>query len=186
MKVTINMIENNNFLHFGDHRILDFCNTLVFHTKKKEDRLSTIKEIKSFFKEFYLVEKNITKANFEEILWLRTILRDFFDQFLTQEKVSFKKINLFLKNHALVLHVFNDKDSGSPGIGYRSKDAINFLILDFFDLLNNHSSKRIKTCANDNCSHFFYDRSKNNSRVWCSMKSCGNLMKARAFKARRK
>ena len=44
---------------------------------------------------------------------------------------------------------------------------------------------RLKICGNDACSWAFHDQSKNRSAKWCSMQSCGNRMKARAFRARR-
>ena len=47
------------------------------------------------------------------------------------------------------------------------------------------SWSRLKTCDNDECRWAFYDQSKNRSAKWCSMQSCGNRMKARAYRARR-
>jgi predicted RNA-binding Zn ribbon-like protein len=47
------------------------------------------------------------------------------------------------------------------------------------------SFTRIKTCARPRCRWAFYDTSKNRSRRWCSMDSCGNLMKNRDYRARR-
>ncbi len=47
------------------------------------------------------------------------------------------------------------------------------------------SWSRLKTCENDECRWAFYDQSKNRSAKWCSMQSCGNRMKARAYRARR-
>ena len=44
---------------------------------------------------------------------------------------------------------------------------------------------RLKTCGNDECHWAFHDQSKNHSAKWCSMQSCGNRMKARAYRARR-
>jgi predicted RNA-binding Zn ribbon-like protein len=44
---------------------------------------------------------------------------------------------------------------------------------------------RLKACANDTCQWAFYDRSKNRSGRWCTMESCGNVMKARAYRQRR-
>ncbi|NIJ14701.1 putative RNA-binding Zn ribbon-like protein [Saccharomonospora amisosensis] len=43
---------------------------------------------------------------------------------------------------------------------------------------------RIKICPADDCRWAFYDRSRNRSRTWCSMKVCGNREKARAFRER--
>lgn len=38
---------------------------------------------------------------------------------------------------------------------------------------------RLRACANDECRLFLLDRSHANVARWCSMKSCGNRMKAR-------
>lgn len=38
---------------------------------------------------------------------------------------------------------------------------------------------RLRACANDECRLFLLDRSHANAGRWCSMKSCGNRMKAR-------
>lgn len=43
---------------------------------------------------------------------------------------------------------------------------------------------RIKICPADDCRWAFYDRSRNRSRTWCSMKVCGNREKARTFRER--
>jgi predicted RNA-binding Zn ribbon-like protein len=46
--------------------------------------------------------------------------------------------------------------------------------------------ERLKACPRGECEWAFYDRSKNSSGRWCSMESCGNIEKARAFRARRR
>jgi predicted RNA-binding Zn ribbon-like protein len=38
---------------------------------------------------------------------------------------------------------------------------------------------RLRACANDECQMFLIDRSRANAARWCSMKVCGNRMKAR-------
>lgn len=43
---------------------------------------------------------------------------------------------------------------------------------------------RFRMCANPDCKTVFYDRSKNHSAKWCSMSSCGNRNKVRAFRQR--
>jgi len=47
------------------------------------------------------------------------------------------------------------------------------------DLLLNGKLDRLRTCGNPTCGWFFYDTSKNGSRRWCSMSSCGNREKAK-------
>jgi predicted RNA-binding Zn ribbon-like protein len=44
--------------------------------------------------------------------------------------------------------------------------------------------ERLKACPREECEWAFYDRSKNSSGRWCSMESCGNIEKARAFRRR--
>ncbi|MGH3880332.1 MAG: CGNR zinc finger domain-containing protein [Actinophytocola sp.] len=43
---------------------------------------------------------------------------------------------------------------------------------------------RIKICPADGCRWAFFDRSRNHSRTWCSMRVCGNREKARAWRER--
>jgi predicted RNA-binding Zn ribbon-like protein len=45
---------------------------------------------------------------------------------------------------------------------------------------------RLKVCSSDTCQWAFYDRSKNRSGRWCSMRVCGNRTKTRAYRARRR
>ncbi len=46
--------------------------------------------------------------------------------------------------------------------------------------------RRLKLCPNPICLEAFWDRSKNRSRTWCAMTGCGNLLNARAYRARRR
>ena len=45
---------------------------------------------------------------------------------------------------------------------------------------------RLKVCSADDCQWAFYDRSKNRSGRWCSMRVCGNLNKTRAYRERKR
>ena len=44
--------------------------------------------------------------------------------------------------------------------------------------------ERVKICPADDCRWAFFDRSRNRSRTWCSMRVCGNREKARAWRER--
>jgi len=44
--------------------------------------------------------------------------------------------------------------------------------------------ERFRICHDAGCSSVFFDRSKNKSGKWCSMSSCGNRAKVRAFRER--
>jgi predicted RNA-binding Zn ribbon-like protein len=45
---------------------------------------------------------------------------------------------------------------------------------------------RLKACANDECQWAFYDKSRNHGGSWCTMATCGNKLKNREFRARRR
>jgi predicted RNA-binding Zn ribbon-like protein len=47
------------------------------------------------------------------------------------------------------------------------------------ELLTSPDVERVRECAGDPCGWLFLDTSRNRSRRWCSMESCGNRAKAR-------
>ena len=55
------------------------------------------------------------------------------------------------------------------------------------DLLTSELLPRVRRCEDDRgCGYLFIDTSRNRSRRWCSMESCGNRAKARRHYARQK
>lgn len=54
------------------------------------------------------------------------------------------------------------------------------------DVLVSPERVGLRECASQVCSWLFLDRSPTQRRRWCSMKTCGNRAKARAFYARQK
>ncbi len=54
------------------------------------------------------------------------------------------------------------------------------------DFLTSDDLDSVRVCASDSCNWLFIDTSKNHSRRWCNMKSCGNREKARRFYTRKK
>lgn len=52
------------------------------------------------------------------------------------------------------------------------------------DAANDGSLSRMKACSQDSCQWVFVDRSKNRSRRWCDMDTCGNVVNARAYRQR--
>ncbi|TFV30990.1 hypothetical protein E4K66_32060 [Bradyrhizobium frederickii] len=50
------------------------------------------------------------------------------------------------------------------------------------DLLRSDELSRLKQCPSDDCRWLFIDRTKNGSRRWCEMSTCGNRAKKQAFR----
>lgn len=53
------------------------------------------------------------------------------------------------------------------------------------ELLTGNDLKYVRECGMETCRWVFVDRSKNHSRRWCDMTTCGNRAKARKFYRRR-
>ncbi|MET0702299.1 MAG: CGNR zinc finger domain-containing protein [Mycobacterium sp.] len=54
------------------------------------------------------------------------------------------------------------------------------------DAQRDGSWEHLKACGNDDCLWAFYDRSRNHGGTWCDMASCGNKLKNREFRARKR
>ena len=54
------------------------------------------------------------------------------------------------------------------------------------DLLTSRELEDVRVCAADDCNWLFLDTSKNHTRRWCDMKSCGNRAKARKHYTQKK
>lgn len=62
--------------------------------------------------------------------------------------------------------------------------ALGKIIAIVVDAMADGTWDRFKICRDPGCSWAFYDRSKNHSGMWCDITSCGNLAKARTYRAR--
>jgi predicted RNA-binding Zn ribbon-like protein len=54
------------------------------------------------------------------------------------------------------------------------------------DLLTSEKLDDVRACSADDCRWLFLDTSKNHSRRWCDMQTCGNQAKARRHYSRKK
>lgn len=75
---------------------------------------------------------------------------------------------------------------GLAAAGDSAAERLVELLLIMRDAQRDGSWARLKVCANDECRWAFYDRSRNYGGTWCEMSTCGNKLKNREFRARRK
>jgi predicted RNA-binding Zn ribbon-like protein len=74
----------------------------------------------------------------------------------------------------------------AAGDGADLCDGLLGLLLTIRDAQADGTWSRLKLCANPECDWAFYDRSRNRQGSWCTMASCGNRIKNRHFRARRR
>ncbi len=58
-------------------------------------------------------------------------------------------------------------------------EPLRIIFKDAFDLLTKVPANRMKECRA--CGWLFLDKSKNNSRTWCNMQTCGSIDKSRRY-----
>jgi predicted RNA-binding Zn ribbon-like protein len=74
---------------------------------------------------------------------------------------------------------------GSP-VGTGIDWIASAVALELFRAEEHDLLRRLKLCHNPGCATVFYDRSKNNSRAWHDVATCGNQANVRAYRARQK
>jgi predicted RNA-binding Zn ribbon-like protein len=73
-----------------------------------------------------------------------------------------------------------------PGAEGGARGALAELLAGIAVARANGTWARLKACSDPDCQWAFYDRSKNRSGRWCSMRTCGNRTKTRAYRTRRR
>jgi predicted RNA-binding Zn ribbon-like protein len=60
------------------------------------------------------------------------------------------------------------------------------VIRDAAELLTSPELSRVRLCESETCDWLFFDQSRNRTRRWCDMSTCGNRAKARRHYERKK
>ena len=68
-----------------------------------------------------------------------------------------------------------------PNTGEELEVMLWFTVRAAVELLTSKELSKVRACAAEDCNWLFLDTSKNHSRRWCDMKSCGNRDKVRKF-----
>ena len=119
---------------------------------------------------------------FKEAIKVREIYYEIFLCIARDQRIPEKLLDAF--NHLVSIYFPHLKISANstgycekwnypPGSFYLITAPI---LKDAYDLLLNGKQNRIRECPN--CGWLFYDSSKNASRRWCSMETCGSNVKA--------
>jgi predicted RNA-binding Zn ribbon-like protein len=72
----------------------------------------------------------------------------------------------------------------APGAVAALDDVTRELARAAASLVGSDSLSRVRACAAEDCRWWFIDDTRNHSRRWCDMKTCGNRAKLRRYRAR--
>lgn len=66
------------------------------------------------------------------------------------------------------------------------EEALSTVARHAVEVLSGPDVPLLKECGNPECTRVYIDRSRGMRRQWCGMESCGNKLKAAAYRARKK
>jgi predicted RNA-binding Zn ribbon-like protein len=131
----------------------------------------------------------VTDAELELARGVRASLRNLVDDAGENgsDRADLEPLRTLAAEHTARLTV---GDGGVLGLedvcGETLGDGLFSLLLTIRGAQTNGNWSRLKMCANPDCQWVFYDRSRNQQGNWCNMAVCGNRLKNRQLRARRR
>lgn len=182
---------------------LDFTDTVDWRTSNHaEDKLTNYAKLLEWSKERGLLSREeerrlgsrvenretLTKNVMADAYQLREAIYRIFSAVAHERKADPKDIEVLNEHLAKSLGKLKVRSEGTGFTwAWRDKESPDMMLWPIArsaaDLLTSGNLVRVRECANEEegCGSLFVDTSKNQSRRWCSMKSCGNRAKFRRY-----
>jgi predicted RNA-binding Zn ribbon-like protein len=178
--------------------LYDFANSLdVRHFRHhgvqhpQSDELAGPSELGAWMSQRGLLftSAKITPAMFETALNLRTCVRDYLQcdpADRGKDRDAVRSLNRTLKLFPLVVEARDDRAMVLRPARGDAPAGLSAMVAELYDGSVNGTLDRLKMCASEECRRVFFDRSKPATRRWCMSSLCGNRMKTRAYRERRR
>jgi len=161
---------------------------------KYEDRLLNPYQLQSFMNRHqFLVNLPLDQEDIKYLQQLRSFLKEFVQYIVaggTSPGWRIEELNRWMSEE-LVLRELQSNEKGNYTLSYRTinpglKGVAADIAASFATTLAEGESTRIRICDNPDCLWIYYDDTRNRSKRYCDDKMCGNLMKVRRFRAKKK
>jgi predicted RNA-binding Zn ribbon-like protein len=136
-----------------------------------------------------LTSARITPAMFEAALDLRKSVRDYLQRDPAdrrKDRDAARGLNRALKLFPLVVEVRDDRGTVLRPARSDALAGLSAVVAELHESSINGTLHRLKMCASEECRRVFFDRSKPATRRWCMSSLCGNRIKTRAYRERRR
>jgi predicted RNA-binding Zn ribbon-like protein len=189
-----------DFQLFADHPALDFVNTLDYRgtPEKRTELLGSYEDLLAFSEqagiltniEAKLLRKSADSAHHQKVLRDAITLRETFGRVcysIAQRKTplaaDIEGLNAVIKRASghRVIHTTKGQLDWTWDEPENPLTPVWRLAISSSELLTSPEASRIRICESEPCQWLFLDKSKNHSRRWCNMNTCGNREKARRF-----
>jgi predicted RNA-binding Zn ribbon-like protein len=166
--------------------VIEFVNTVHMDQGEVEEHLDSPAALNAFVAEQGLGKVDAKPSDLRRALAVREALRSvmFANNGGPPDPSAIETLNTAAAR-AKVVAAFDGPGSWRVEPAATGVDgALGRMLASVFRAMSDGDWERIKACGNPECLWAFYDGSKNHSGRWCDMASCGNRMKARAFRER--
>jgi predicted RNA-binding Zn ribbon-like protein len=125
-------------------------------------------------------------ASLERLRNFREALRDvlFANNHQADYRTAWEGLRPFVSSARLDLTIDPERGLGLKPAEQGSESAIASLLALVYEALVDGTWSRLRACRKASCRFAYYDHTKNGSRAWCSMASCGNQAKAQRRRQR--
>jgi predicted RNA-binding Zn ribbon-like protein len=166
--------------------VQDFVNSRELRPAVED--LETPKHLSAWLCERGLLEPSAraTKMDLAEAMRVREALRDVLSAKVGLEvdlDGAMREIDAAARRAGLELRFDPTCPRVEPTVG-GVRGAIGRILVEVYDEMVDGVWARMKACKADDCRWAFLDTSKNKTRAWCSMDSCGNRAKVHAYRQR--
>jgi predicted RNA-binding Zn ribbon-like protein len=198
--------QQSPFVFIGNHRALDFVNTEVAAEGELRDLLGGVDDLVNWLEQAGELDhasagealrkwggKRSGEGAVKEARRLRGALRHLADAAAAGRPVprtTLQRTNELLARGATVTTIV---PAAGPGFvsrqAIRLRDPVDLLVPvaeAAADLICHADLGRIRRCAHPSCVLYFLDGTKNGTRRWCDMRTCGNRVNAAAYYRRRR
>lgn len=180
--------------------VLDFANTAEFHASDQPDeKLNSYADLVSWAETAGIISHRAGRAllstskenpkiagkSLQNALELREIIYRIFSALAggkPPDQRDLVEFNNFLSRSLKHARILEDEETytwGWDNMGDSLESLLWPLARETANLLTSPDIKRVGECADDRgCGYLYIDTSRNHSRRWCSMESCGNRAKA--------
>lgn len=198
-------LSAEKFIKVGNNLSLDFINTRIAENGEPKDLLENFTDLAAWAVAANLLEKSKAEKLIDEwkdsvevaevfalAIEFREVLREMFVNFSGGKTVGKQAIAAVNREIQITSGAIEIKktENGFEKL-FRAdwsepRQLLAPIAESAADLLCYGNPSFLKKCESDECVLYFYDRTKNHTRRWCSMAACGNRHKAAAFYERKR
>ena len=189
------------FVFIGNHRLLDFLNTEVAVEGRPRDLVAGLEDLVGWLERAGAIDRATARAAVrrwagtragaalvDQARALRSALRRVADAAAVGRpapRAALERVNALLARGAAVDRVI---PSGRPGSSLAARFTFATRPTCWCrsrrpraDFICHADPTRVRRCAHPECVLYFLDGTKNGTRRWCDMRTCGNRANAAAY-----